>query len=317
MILPRFLLREAKENFGLSFYTKAQQFTVEYYCKVRNVSPGEINISVILPVPPTTNNQNILEQKYSPPGAKLNKDRTIGNKFVFWETKIKPREEQIFSEEFLATISPIKINESKKFIVGEYKNTKLYLNNEKHINFKNSKVKLIAQKARLRKGEILSLAKDLYYYVVKNLEYGQPIENLYSSVESLTSEQTDCGGFSSLLTAMLRYYQIPARLVSGYLLAPSNSSIMHAWVEFMLPNGNWIPADPTIENLLINRGTKRSGKFGFIGSDHLILSYGSDLKLTIFGNLIKTDILQNPIVQAEHGPSSVKINYKLEAKLIS
>lgn len=314
MILPRFLLREAKESFGLSLYTKAQQFRIRYRCEVKNLSSKNIKIAVIFPIPPNTNNQTIKATKFTPSNTKVGQDKTFGNRYVYWNAQIKPKESKIFEEEFLAEISPVKIENNKNFKISDYKNKKLYTRNEKHVNFKNDRIKRLAAKLQLPNLDVLSTARFFNNFVAESLNYGNPIEGLYSSVESITSKQTDCGGFASLLTALLRYYGIPARIVSGYLLSP-HTSIMHAWVEFMLPSGVWTPADPTIENLLKKRGTKRSGKFGFIGSDHLILSYGSDIKIEINGKFNTMDILQNPTVISAGGPASFKVENILTAIL--
>jgi len=75
---------------------------------------------------------------------------------------------------------------------------------------------------------------------------------------------TDAGGhcelFSSALATMLRSRNIPARVVSGYLLArplPGERSLTirardaHAWVEvFSDTDGGWFPVDPTPQQVL-------------------------------------------------------------------
>ena len=79
---------------------------------------------------------------------------------------------------------------------------------------------------------------------------------------------TDAGGhcelFASALATMLRSRSIPARVVSGYVLArplPGERSLSirardaHAWVEvFSLEEGVWFPIDPTPQQVLVDAG---------------------------------------------------------------
>lgn len=79
---------------------------------------------------------------------------------------------------------------------------------------------------------------------------------------------TDAGGhcelFASALATMLRSRSIPARVVSGYVLArplPGERSLSirardaHAWVEvFSVEEGGWFPIDPTPQQVLVDAG---------------------------------------------------------------
>ncbi|MGH2727401.1 MAG: transglutaminase family protein, partial [Actinomycetota bacterium] len=60
-----------------------------------------------------------------------------------------------------------------------------------------------------------------------------------------------CQDYAHLCCALLRSMDIPARYVSGYFaprpLEPGESveAESHAWVEALLPDGLWLPIDPT------------------------------------------------------------------------
>lgn len=74
--------------------------------------------------------------------------------------------------------------------------------------------------------------------------------------EIFDQRQGVCQDFAHLTIAMLRSLEVPARYVSGYLYAADQTDAVqpqstelavqtHAWVEVLLPNGDWWAIDPT------------------------------------------------------------------------
>lgn len=71
-----------------------------------------------------------------------------------------------------------------------------------------------------------------------------------TSDEVLELRQGVCQDFTHLMLALLRCEGIPCRYVSGYLYNGSGDHLrgdqfMHAWVDVLAPNGNWVGIDPT------------------------------------------------------------------------
>lgn len=105
----------------------------------------------------------------------------------------------------------------------------------------------------------IEIAKILYNYVVRNLDYDFPraeekdYEFLYAS-EILDRRKGVCADYAILYTALLRSAGIPARLAAGIpvwaiLLEKEKEIDMgHAWVEVKLPGYGWIPIDITVED---------------------------------------------------------------------
>jgi transglutaminase-like putative cysteine protease len=66
-----------------------------------------------------------------------------------------------------------------------------------------------------------------------------------------------CQDFAHLMLSICRRQQIPARYVSGYLYTGVGQDTLisgeasHAWVECLLPGGQWLGFDPT-NNLVVN-----------------------------------------------------------------
>jgi transglutaminase-like putative cysteine protease len=91
---------------------------------------------------------------------------------------------------------------------------------------------------------------------------------------------------------------------------------MHAWAEALLPNGAWISADPSVEQLRKLGRTSKRGGFGFVGSDRIALSRGCDFDLEMGGKTLRVDILQNPIVHSSGGEGSVAVKHEFLTRRI-
>ncbi len=93
-------------------------------------------------------------------------------------------------------------------------------------------------------------ARALHQAVMKRLSYlSPPFDG--DAVGVLQDGVADCGGFSALLTASLRYVGIPARRISGFRQGDSD---WHVRVEFHLPGVEWLEADPTDGNSVDTNG---------------------------------------------------------------
>lgn len=76
-----------------------------------------------------------------------------------------------------------------------------------------------------------------------------------------------CQDLSHLMIGALRTAGVPARYVSGYLMADGGHELdepttgqSHAWIEYWA--GSWVPLDPT--------------NFGVVGDDHVVVGHGRD-----------------------------------------
>lgn len=86
----------------------------------------------------------------------------------------------------------------------------------------------------------------------ETIEYRQGATTVHSTLHEVLQDMSGvCQDFSHVMLAACRYIGIPSRYVSGYLYtAPGRETLhadeaMHAWVECLLPDGNWHGFDPT------------------------------------------------------------------------
>lgn len=170
------------------------------------------------------------------------------------------------------------------------------------------KIRALARKIVGQEKNLFQIVKKIYLFVLDYLIYDNPIEGLYSDLESLEKKKVDCGGFSTLSISILNSLNIPARLVVGFIIKKNflksilekfyvlsftfADLFIHAWLEVLLPDNSWFPIDPSIEWRRNHGLSKREGGFGIIPNDRLVLSYGCDLKYKIEKKKYHLDIIQ-------------------------
>jgi transglutaminase-like putative cysteine protease len=106
---------------------------------------------------------------------------------------------------------------------------------------------------------VASFAQSASETIHARFRYVRGATQVHSSIEdSLTIGAGVCQDFAHLLLGVLRMRGIPARYVSGYLVPGNGTSsellqqdviggqASHAWTEVLMPNGAWIPLDPTL-----------------------------------------------------------------------
>lgn len=97
-----------------------------------------------------------------------------------------------------------------------------------------------------------------------NQEISYTIADTPSARLAFEKRRGDCGPHSTLMVAMLRASEIPARLVGGLVYTPSfgGSFGQHAWVEVSMGPDGWIAVDPT------------TGEFDELSATHIKLFEG-------------------------------------------
>jgi transglutaminase-like putative cysteine protease len=95
--------------------------------------------------------------------------------------------------------------------------------------------------------------QDLMHLVRERLEYRPDVTTVETSVaDVLTHSSGVCQDFAHVLIGLCRAMGIPARYVSGYILAGADpdapkrgAAASHAWVEAFTPTHGWRGFDPT------------------------------------------------------------------------
>ena len=101
--------------------------------------------------------------------------------------------------------------------------------------------------------DTLSLLKDLSAGVSQSIRYqSREEEGTQSPTQTLDRGSGSCRDFAVLFAEATRTLGFGARIVSGYLYNPDQSSVgssgggsTHAWAEVYVPGAGWISFDPT------------------------------------------------------------------------
>ncbi len=300
-----------RELSGLETYRKRRVYTVHYTVSILNTSSLSQNISVIMPVPSDMEYQTLAQQpRLHPANAIITRESMYGNRYAVIDARIAPGKTEECSESFAIGVIP-RVYEfgKKKYLLEDYSEAllqkhEIYLRPDRYSNSEDEDIRNRAKSIQGEERDVEIIIERINVYVIETLRYGHPIPGLYSAEEACTKEVVDCGGFDTLFIALSRACGIPARIICGFWAGYSLST-MHAWVEILFPDGEWIAADPSIEHLRKKGKRVQSGRLGYIGSDRIAFSIGCDIPIQRGKHTTHVDILQHPIVIAQEGESSI------------
>lgn len=97
---------------------------------------------------------------------------------------------------------------------------------------------------------VAQIVNELGLLVYNEIEYKPNVTEYHSTVvDALTKKAGVCQDIAQIMIGLLRLRGIPARYVSGYLDVTRKTedklAESHAWIEFLSPDQNWVPYDPT------------------------------------------------------------------------
>lgn len=157
---------------------------------------------------------------------------------------------------------------------------------------------------------VLELIEKLFNHTLDVLNYGNPIQGLYTTQQALDNNCVDCGGYATYLAALCRACQIPTRLVSGFWAGHTHND-MHAWLECLLPDGQWLPLDPSVAWLRVRGRTNKLGGFNYLGSDRIVMNVGSHHEIHHAGQILPLGIIQTPLLINAVGHIDYLTSYQL------
>ncbi|OGL73124.1 hypothetical protein A3E39_04495 [Candidatus Uhrbacteria bacterium RIFCSPHIGHO2_12_FULL_60_25] len=318
----RRVIHRTREAAGLAFYTKPRRFPVQYDMTVHNGSGVTKRFYIAIPIPPNTDHQRVIhEPMFTPSPSEFRTDERYGNRYAVHQWELRPGDIAEFHESFVVHVTPFRTQLDRRLTIDAYADQKgeahaAYREPNRFVRSSDPEVIRLARELRGSETDVFAILKRFNRAVVTRLNYGDPIPGLYSSHDALTRTVVDCGGFDTLLAALCVSQGIPARIASGFWAVSKAKNKMHAWLEIMLPDGSWIPADPSVEHLAWAGRTNKSGRLGFVGSDRVVMSYGCDIPVQLGGNTRSADILQHAFVWSEQGPEGLDVNTSFKIRKV-
>jgi len=146
---------------------------------------------------------------------------------------------------------------------------------ELHIESANPQIINLASALARGKKTPCEQVRAFYNYIGDNLVYTYNGKN-WGAQAALGSMGADCTEYASLLVALSRSQQIPARYYEGLLFldteTKTKAQLEHAWSDTYFPGIGWTAMDPTLGRALGDRDTY----FAHYTPDHIIVTVGAN-----------------------------------------
>ncbi len=295
-------IHRLKETLGLYPHTQTQTYELTYniIIQIKEVALPSKPLTLAIPKPPTTKEQQITDFKLHLPNVKEQAEERFGNHVFFVQLEPRATNFEIPLFSCKATIHPYK----KASAPNQVPSPPTIGEKTEHLHPNDPRIQTLAKNIG-NSSSAYETAKKIHAHLVRTVKYGEPIDGLYSDLDTLTRPHVDCGGFDSLFVSLCLTSNIQARIVNGFFL-DGDKNAMHAWAEFQDEKGHWIPVDPSTEQLAKQGRTKKSGRFGYIGSDRLQLSQGCDIPLEWNNKIYSAPLLQHPFLLEGTGSESIR-----------
>ena len=258
--------------------SKSRTFEFTYAATVTGL-PAEKTAHIWLPVPQTTNDQEVeIVSKDLPAEAKIEKESKYGNKILYFEAKAD--KDGSIPLKVTYRIKRLEVIGKKKKLLDDSDRLAMFLEPD-------SKVPIDGKPLELIKGKELPMnqeaAAHVLYDVVRNhMRYSKEGTGWGQgdSVWACDSKYGNCTDFHSLFISLARSQKIPAKFEIGFPLPEKRGAGeipgYHCWAFFKPKDEGWIPVD-------ISEAWKNPKMqdyyFGNLTEDRVTFSTGRDIDL--------------------------------------
>lgn len=296
---------------GIGSYRFNQKYVCIFEYSFVNHTNQKQSLISILPCPTLNYHRSVKINESFPREFNKKCETHFENEYFVASIDIDAGSQKTLTYSCLYYSVPITIHPSKHWKISQYDYSTYtrYLEPNRFIQSNTSELTSLYNRVlSIPSNSVVETVNCIRTYILKTLRYGNPIDGLYSSQEAMTRNFVDCGGYSTLFVALCQKAGIPARIVSGFWLGKdSENNTMHAWAEYAICDGTWIPVDLDIEQLRQQGRTYRYAGINSIGSDRIVTCLGCDLQLDVNGMMIQTDILQQPFFVSAPTKNEVKL----------
>lgn len=280
-------------------FRKPKRYQITYTVQLPQTSSQGF---LVLPYPQTTLYQTVTDIQYHTDGKAEQRDHYI----VFQGCSQVTLTGQI-------TVTPRHLLLPEQCVKADYQapfDGEFYCQPDRYIQSQHPQIQALAREIVGDETNLMIVVKKLYEYTIEHLQYGNAIAGLYTTTQALTESCVDCGGFATYLAALLRASHIPCRLIAGFW-AGQDRNEMHAWLEYLLPDGQWVVLDPSVDYLQRHGRSSKVAGYNNVGSDRIVISVGSDHHLHIHNHDIHIGMLQTPVFIQSDGTFTYVDSYKL------
>jgi uncharacterized protein (TIGR03000 family) len=257
---------------------KSRTFLLTYAGTISDV-PSDQMVRVWLPVPPSTEDQEVKFEKQELPGAaEVSKEPKYGNEILCFEAKPNADGKVPYSVTYKVTRREVKGETDKSAASKEM--AELFLKPDARVPVDGKPTELLKDKDLPK--EPLAKARMLYDLVNKHMVYdkSKPGWGQGDAAWACDSKFGNCTDFHSLFISLARNQKIPAKFEMGLSIPTKRGSGpvegYHCWAKFLVEGKGWVPVDISEAN----KDRKMTDYyFGNLTEDRVTMSTGRDLTL--------------------------------------
>ena len=250
---------------------ESQSYTIHQKLTLSNLGAGQpekqnLWVALIRDFEPY---QSVQNRKISPDDYQIVTDE-FGNQYAEFDFKDHPAGAKILVDiDYQVTIFEQKYETG--FCEGQLPDE--FTQPELHIESANPQIVTLSQELSKGQNSICDQIWAFYNFVSDELVYSYN-RNDWGAQAALGAMGADCTEYASLMIALSRAANIPARYFEGLLyLEDQNEGVAqteHAWLDVYLPGSGWAAMDPTIGRMLPNR----EKYFAHHTTEHIIVTVG-------------------------------------------
>jgi len=248
-----------------------RKYNVQQVLTLINQGPGQPekqNLWVAL-ISDVTPYQRVISRQISPDEYELIVDE-YGNQYAEFDFSKHPAGKEITVKiEYQVEIYELSYNLEicKGSVSQEFRQPEL------HVESANPQIVALSENLSLDADNACEQVRFFYEYVGDNLVYSYNRKD-WGAQAALGPMGADCTEYASLMIALSRAAEIPARYFEGLLYLEDETKALaqteHAWLDVYLPGTGWAAMDPTLGRSSIHR----EEYFAHYTPDHIIVTMG-------------------------------------------
>jgi transglutaminase-like putative cysteine protease len=261
----------------------AREMTLRYEVEVQNADAAGKEVSMWLPVPPTTNEQEVRNLRVeSELPYSIETESEFGNRLVRVHAEGTLPKTIRLSLAFDVTRRAVNRLENETRVAPESPDVlRRFLEPDRLVPVAGP----VGEEARKVVGaekDPLGKARVLYEHIVKSMTYDKSGEGWGrgDALYACDVRKGNCTDFHSLFIGLARASGLPARFVMGFSVPGDKPegeiAGYHCWAEFYVEGRGWIPIDASEAS----KNPKRTDDlFGGLDADRVAFTTGRDLSL--------------------------------------
>jgi len=257
---------------------KSRTFRLTYAGTITGLEPGKV-VSVWLPVPQSSEDQDVVIEKRFPQGVTETREPLYGNKMFYFEARA--REDGTIPYEVVSRVTRREVRGATDMKGGNHERVSRFLQPDELVPVGGKPLELI--KGKKLPDDPMEKAKTFYEVVNNHMTYGKPEGKPWGRGDAewaCDSKTGNCTDFHSVFISLARSHKIPAKFEIGFSIPEKRGkgevAGYHCWAKFRPSDKGWVPVDISEANKVPKL---KDYYFGNLTEDRVALTTGRDIDL--------------------------------------